>query len=138
MNKFLFLTACLACINVCYSQSVIKAKNEEVETKVFTKVDVAATFTGGDSAWLNFLKKNINASVAADNGAHTGSYKVTVRFIVSKDSSLSDVYCENDPGYGTCQEAIRLIKMTRKWIPASINGRNVNAYYQQPITFIVE
>jgi protein TonB len=37
-----------------------------------------------------------------------------------------------------CQEAVRVIKKTKNWTPAIQNGRNVNAYRRQPITFVVE
>jgi protein TonB len=37
-----------------------------------------------------------------------------------------------------CEEAMRVIKKTKNWIPAIQNGRNVNAYRRQPITFVVE
>ncbi len=35
-------------------------------------------------------------------------------------------------------EAIRVIKRGPKWTPAIQNGRNVNAYRKQPITFVVQ
>lgn len=138
MKYFFKIITCLIYINCSYGQTVTEAKKDDNEIKIFTKVDTEAAFLGGDTAWRNFLKKNINASVAAKNGALSGIYKVIIKFIVSKDGSLSDVYCENDPGFGTCMEAIRLIKKTLKWVPASINGRNVNAYRRQPIIFIVD
>ena len=56
----------------------------------------------------------------------------------NKDGSVSDITCENDPGYGICKEAIRVIKKTKKWIPALQNGNNVNAYRRQPIIFLVQ
>jgi len=61
-----------------------------------------------------------------------------VKFVVSKDGSLSDITCENDPGFGICDEAKRVIKKTKAWTPAIQNGRNVNAYRRQPITFLVQ
>jgi periplasmic protein TonB len=73
-----------------------------------------------------------------DYGATGGKYTVIVKFVVSKDGSLSDVKCENDPGFGMCEEAIRVIKKTKNWTPAIQNGRNVNAYRRQPITWLVE
>ena len=113
-------------------------KKDDDEGQIFTKVEVEAGFPGGDAAWHNFLQKNLNGGVASDNGAAAGTYKVTVRFVVSKDGSLSDITCEDDPGYGICEEAKRVIKKTKNWIPAIQNGRNVNAYRRQPITFAVE
>ncbi|MGG9963343.1 energy transducer TonB [Ferruginibacter sp. SUN106] len=110
-------------------------KKNEDDTKVFLKVEKEAAFDGD---WVNFLKRNLNADVPNDNGAPEGVYTVVVKFIVSKDGSLSDITCESDPGYGICKEAIRVIKKTKNWIPALQNGNNVNAYRRQPITFQVQ
>lgn len=117
---------------------VVEVKKDDDENKVFTKVEVEAEFPGGQAAWSNYLQKNLNASIPVDNGASGGKYTVIVKFIVSRDGSLSDVQCENDPGFGMCQEAVRVIKKTKNWTPAIQNGRNVNAYRRQPITFVVE
>lgn len=118
--------------------AVVEVKKEDDENKVFTKVEVEAAFPGGDAAWSNYLSRNLNADVPVENGAPEGTYKVTVRFIVSKDGSLSDIQCENDPGYGMCNEATRVLKKTKGWTPAIQNGRNVNAYRRQPIVFQVQ
>ena len=117
---------------------VVEVKVADDENKIFTKVEVEAAFPGGEGAWQNYLKKTLNASTPVDNGASGGKYTVIIKFVVSKDGSLSDVKCENDPGFGMCDEAVRVIKKTRNWTPAIQNGRNVNAYRRQPITFLVE
>ena len=117
---------------------VVEVKKEDDENKIFNKVEVEAAFPGGDAAWRNYLQKNLNPDIPVENGASEGTYTVIVKFVVSKDGSLSDVSCESDPGHGMCAEAIRVIKKTRNWTPAIQNGRNVNAYRRQPITFQVE
>ena len=117
---------------------VVEVKKEDDENKIFNKVEVEAAFPGGDAAWRNYLQKNLNPDVPVENNAEAGTYTVIVKFVVSKDGSLSDVSCESDPGHGMCAEAIRVIKKTRNWTPAIQNGRNVNAYRRQPITFQVE
>ena len=47
-----------------------------------------------------------------------GKYIVSVKFILSKDGNLSDIACENDPGFGMCEEVIRVLKKITKWTPA--------------------
>jgi protein TonB len=42
--------------------------------------------------------------------------------VVSRDGSISDVKAENDPGYGTADEAVRVIKKGPKLTPAELNG----------------
>jgi periplasmic protein TonB len=113
-------------------------KKDEDEDKVFTKVENEAEFPGGDGAWRRYLEKNLNANTPVDNGAPEGTYQVIVQFIVSKDGSISDVKAVTDHGYGMEAEAIKIIKKGPTWKAALQNGRNVNAYRKQPITFLVQ
>ena len=101
-------------------------------------MQIEAGFPGGEAAWRDYLRKTLNAETPVDNGATAGKYTVIVKFVVSKDGSLSDIKCENDPGFGMCEEAVRVIKKTKNWTPAIQNGKNVHAYRRQPIIFVVE
>jgi periplasmic protein TonB len=113
-------------------------KTDDDENKIFTKVEVEAQFQGGEAAWRRYLQNNLNANTPVDNGAPEGTYQVVVRFIVGKDGTISDVAAETNHGYGMEQEAVKIIKKGPKWTPAIQNGRNVNAYRRQPITFVVQ
>jgi protein TonB len=117
---------------------IVEAPKADEEDKVFTKVENEAQFPGGQPAWIRYLTKNLNANAPVDNGAPPGTYQVIVKFIVSKDGSISDVNAETKHGFGMEDEAVKIIKRGPKWTPALQNGRNVNAYRRQPITFIVE
>jgi len=108
------------------------------DNQIFTKVEQDAQFPGGDAAWKRYLERNLNASAPIDNGAPEGTYTVIVKFIVSKDGSISDVAAETNFGYGMEEEAVRAIKNGPNWKPGLQNGRNVNSYRRQPITFVVE
>lgn len=112
-------------------------KVEEDYDKVFTVVQIAAEFPGGLPAWTKYLERNLNRDVPNDNGAPPGKYTVVVSFIVSKTGTISDVTAENDPGYGTKAEAIKVIQKGPAWKPAVQNGRNVIYRHKQSITFVV-
>jgi len=112
-------------------------KQEEDYDKVFTVVQIAAEFPGGLPAWTKYLESNLNRDLPVENGAPPGKYTVVVSFIVSKTGDISDVTAENDPGYGTKAEAIRVITKGPKWKPAVQNGRNVIYRHKQSITFQV-
>ena len=116
---------------------VVEAPKGDDENKVFTKVEVEAAFPGGDKAWGRYLTNNLNANTPVDNGAPEGTYQVIIRFIVSRDGSIIDVVAETSFGHVMEQEAVKIIKKGPKWTPALQNGRNVNAYRRQPITFVV-
>jgi protein TonB len=79
----------------------------------------------------------LNRDLPVENGAPTGKYSVVVSFIVSKDGSISEVKAENDPGYGTKEEAERVIQRGPKWKPAVQNGRSVIYRQRQSIVFMV-
>lgn len=112
-------------------------KKEEDYDKIFTVVQIPAEFPGGLPAWAKYLERNLNRDLPVENGAPPGKYTVVVSFIVAKDGAISDVVAENDPGYGTKSEAVRVITRGPKWKPAVQNGRNVIYRHKQSITFMV-
>jgi protein TonB len=114
-------------------KAVVEAPKED-ENKVFTKVEIEASFAGD---WAKFLQRNLNADVAVNAGAPPGTYQVIVQFIVDKEGNVSDVKGLTNHGYGMEEEAMRAIRKAPKWNPAVQNGRQVKAYRKQPITFIV-
>jgi protein TonB len=101
-------------------------------------VQIPAEFPGGLPAWTNYLRSHLNSGLPVENGAPPGKYTVYVTFIVDKNGVISDVAAENDPGYGTKDEAIRVIKRGPNWKPAVQNGRNVIYRHKQGITFVVQ
>jgi periplasmic protein TonB len=105
--------------------------------RIFEKVEIEASFPGGDQAWIKFLKKNVNGMVATDNGAPKGIYTVIIQFVVDKYGYLTDIKALTNHGYGMEKEVIKLLKKSPKWNPAFQDGRNVKAYRRQPVTFTV-
>ena len=105
---------------------------------IFNKVEVDPTFPGGTQGWRDYLVKNIKASLPVDEGWNAGTYTIIVQFIVHQDGTVSDVTTTNYPGSKTAQHCIDIIKNGPKWIPAIQNGRKVNAYRKQPISFYIE
>lgn len=105
---------------------------------VFNRVLADASFSGGDYAWKNFLRKTLNPNIAALNNAPAGKYTVIMRFIVNPDGTLGEIKAENDPGYGMVEEGKRVLKMSPKWFPATRYGIYQRASRRQPITFLVD
>lgn len=113
-------------------------KKEEDYTGVFTTVQIEAKFPGGFGEWEKFLQRNLRAELPAENGAPSSTYTVIVSFVVYTDGTITDVKAENDPGYGTAEEAVRVIKKSGQWIPAMQNNRNVIYRQRQKISFVVQ
>ncbi len=136
----------LFCTALFFANNILTAQNineiappppSDTVSKVFSRVEFEAEFPGGRTAWIAYLQKNLKANVPVKNGAPGGRYNVIVRFIVSKDGSISDISSETNHGYGMEEEVIWVIRKGPKWIPASQDGKAVNAYRRQPITFLV-
>lgn len=104
---------------------------------VFTAVTEPASFPGGTDAWRKYLEKNLNRDIPTDKGAPPGKYSVMLSFTVLKDGQLKNIGVLNDPGYGTAEEAIRIIKKGPNWVPAKQNGKLVDYQMKQSLTFVV-
>ncbi len=117
--------------------TVAAPKVEEDYDKVFTTVQIESEFPGGPDAWRKYLEKNLNSDAPTSNGAPPGKYTVVLSFKVDKNGAVSDINVERDPGYGTKEEAIRVIKKGPSWKPANQNGRLVTSIKKQAITFLV-
>ena len=84
-----------------------------------------------------FLQKNLRSDIAAKNNAPCGQYTTVVKFVVGRDGVINNVAAETKLGFGMEDEVIRVIEKSGKWTPAIQNGRTVNAYRRQPVTFVV-
>ena len=117
----------------------IKKPIEEDFTKLFYKVEKEAKFPGGLEAWKKYLERNLNANVAADDGAPVGYYIVRVQFIVDKEGNISNVQAIEVPkACPDCgAEAVKIIQKGPRWEAAVQNGRKVNYQAVQVVTFQV-
>jgi len=57
-----------------------------------------------------------------------------MEFMIEKDGSLSEIKVKKDLGYGLAEEAVRVLRLSPKWIPATENGEPVRVSYGLPIT----
>jgi len=139
-KKFLFTIIFMAISFLSVSQAVVKKVPIPIDFsgKIYVTPDVEAQFPGGDDAWQAYLKENLKSSTPIKNGAPDGIYQIIVRFIVSTDGIISDVQPVTKFGYGLEDEAIKVIKMGPKWIPAIQKGKRVNSFKKQELTFIIK
>lgn len=106
--------------------------------KLFSEAETLPAFPGGPSAWAKYLERNMQRDLPAKNGAPPGKYTVTVSFLVAADGGISKVAAQNNPGYKTVEEAIRLINNGPRWKPALQNGQPVNYQHKQVFTWVVK
>ena len=100
-------------------------------------VEKQAEFPGGQKGWVNYLENNLDRDLPVRSGAPVGKYAVVVSFWVDEEGNITNVKAENNPGYGTMEEAIRVLKNGPKWVPATQNGKNVLYRQRQTIVFMI-
>ncbi|HEX7757484.1 MAG TPA: M56 family metallopeptidase, partial [Niabella sp.] len=110
-----------------------KDKNGILETH--QKADKEASYAGN---WAHYLQENLRGEVPVDNGAGPGNYQTVVQFVVDESGNVSNISVVKDPGFGMGNEAIRVIRNSGKWQPATVNGQPVKTYRKQPITFQIQ
>ncbi len=96
------------------------------------KVEVEASYPGGNAAWGNYLFKNLNYPDEADRKKIQGD--VVVEFVVRKDGSLTDVHAVSGPVV-LRTESVQVISKSGKWIPAMDHGIKVDSWHRQPINY---
>lgn len=107
------------------SQAVINDDNNAIYNTA--GIEVKPEFPGGQEALERFLKDNFKKMQKDLKG------KVYATFIIEKDGSLSDIKILRDIGYGTGEEAIRVLKKSPKWTPGKQNNKVVRVLYSIPI-----
>ncbi|HEX2630728.1 MAG TPA: hypothetical protein VHM26_17045, partial [Chitinophagaceae bacterium] len=90
--------------------------------------------------WRKFLDKELVprfVKMADSLLIPNGTYKILCRFIVDKNGSLRDIVALQDP-YGLGALTVKVAMMyPKKWTPAMQNGRKMQSYHMQPVTYII-
>ena len=106
------------------------------------KVEIEASFPGGQGAWKNYLKQNFRekevlCQMSLTDSAYTQTAEIW--FVIDRDGSIINVKCVNQASIDIAlkNEAIRLIAEAPKWIPGQRNGRHVKAFRKEKISITV-
>ena len=113
----------------CYSYC--QSENLHPDTIVYGNVQ--SNFPGGQEAYNNYLSKSSAYPEPAKSANIQGS--VYIRFVIEKDSTISNIHPCDGIGSGTAETAMRLIKNSGKWIPNTVNGMTVRTRCIVPVRF---
>ncbi|WP_345948470.1 energy transducer TonB [Mucilaginibacter sp. PAMB04274] len=97
---------------------------------VFTSVEVVPVFPGGEKKFMAFMNKHLKS------GKTVKRSRVHIAFIIEKDGSLSNIKPvgpSTDPA--ALKEAIRVLKLSPRWIPGKQNNEPVRVQYVVPVIF---
>lgn len=113
--------------------SMEATQNDENQIYNTAGIEVKPEYPGGMENFFKFVSTNfVIPKELTQNG------KIFLTFVIEKDGSLSDIKVIRDIGYATAQEAIRVLKLSEKWIPGQQNGKNVRTQYSLPINLVVK
>lgn len=99
----------------------------------FIHVEEMPTFVGGDKALFGYLDKRMRYPSEAQRAGVEGT--VVVTFVVAPDGAITKAQVVKGLGYGTEEEALRVINSMPYWKPGKQNGRPVPVRYTLPIRF---
>lgn len=96
---------------------------------IICSFEYSASFKGDQKAFILFLQKHLHCPANAPKG------KVYVQFKVHKNGTLSDFSILRGLSPSCDKEALRVLKMMPKWIPAKLQGKAIASRYTVPIAF---
>jgi periplasmic protein TonB len=106
-----------------------KPKDESIYNT--SNIEVKPDYPGGINEFYKYIGKKYRVpNVKGLSG------KVFVCFVVEKDGSLTDIKVIRDIGYGSGEEAIRVLKKCKKWSPGLQNGKKVRVLFSLPINIM--
>jgi periplasmic protein TonB len=138
MKPLLFLPFVFFCLNASAQDTTFLKAGDDSFEKEFTSVQVPAEFPGGNEGWNDFLTANMKPDTPAKYKAPAGIYTVIVSFSIDKEGQVKNIAILENPGYGTAEDVIRVIRKSPRWKPAMQNGRNVVYVQKQRITYQVD
>ena len=110
--------------------SLISGKSIDAENTEYnyTILEVRPEHSKGMHDFYKYIARNYK--VPAVEGLRG---KVFMSFVVEKDGSLINFKVLRDAGYGTGEEAVRVLKNAEKWIPGKKRGVPIRVTYSLPI-----
>ena len=111
----------------------VNVDNSDEKLYNFVSMENPPTYPGGMAAFYKFLGQNIKYPADAVEKNVQGN--VVLSFMVAKDGSINDVKVDQKLGSGTDEEAVRVLKMSKKWNPGTQEGKPVNVKYSIPVKF---
>lgn len=109
------------------------SEEEELDQTIFTIVEKAPEFPGGQAELLKWLGSTIKYPVLAQENGIQG--RVTCQFVVNRDGSVVDAVVLRGVDPSLDREALRIISLMPKWAPGEQRGKPVRVKYTLPVVF---
>ena len=131
MKKSILPAFLLMMVLALTEQRLFAQDDEKVYT--FVAMENPPSFPGGITKFYEFLGKNIKYPKQAMENNVQGTVKVF--FIVEKDGSITNIEVPEKIGSGLDEEAMRVMRLSPKWVMGIQSGKPVRVKYNIPIKF---
>lgn len=130
-HYFLILTTVLIS-QFGFAQETTPKTESQTQDAVYNlkSIESKPEFKGGVSEFYKFISKNYQTP--SDKSFKGG--KVFVSFVIEKDGAVTDINILRDCGFGSGDEAKRVLSLCPKWIPGEQDGKKVRVQYTIPIS----
>lgn len=115
------------------SPDIVKVTDSETGEEGMAAIERAPSFKGGISALSKFISKNIRYPRELEKEGVTG--KVVVRFTVTRDGDVIDPEVIKSVHPLLDAEAIRVVKLMKKWEPGKQYGKFIDVKFTLPFNF---
>lgn len=95
----------------------------------YTELEVKPEPNKGMDSFYNYIGRNFNVPTIENLQG-----KIYISFVVEKDGSITDIKVLRDIGYGTGDEAVRVLKNCENWSPGLQRGIKVRCSFSLPIS----
>ena len=115
----------------------VEVVEEVVEDIPIFQAEEMPTFQGGDIyTFRTWVQKQLNyPRMAVENNI---SGKVTLKFVIEKDGTLTNIEEISSPDPSLREEAVRVLKTSPKWTPGKQRNKPVRVAYILPVDFVLQ
>lgn len=132
MKKAIVILAVLCGIGFCASAQSVDTNAVEL----IQPIEISPEFPGGDDSMYAFIACNYRLPQNCDIVKGV----VIVSFVIEKDGTVSNAKVKRGIGKYYDEEALRVVRMMPRWIPARLAGSEtpIRSEYVLPIKFRLE
>ena len=104
---------------------------------IYSNVEVAPVYPGGETALSNFIADNLEYPADAIDRNVEGT--VRVEFVVNENGKVSNAAASgNQVGNGLDKAAVDIVNKMPEWKPGMVNGKPVKTRLVLPVTYKLE
>lgn len=135
MKRIVLLLTMITLTIQAFTQEIqqLNSPNDTTTDPVYTVVEIAPQFPGGDIARIKFVQENIHYPDLAREGRIQGTVFAT--FVVEKNGKISNVKILRGIGGGCDEETVRVIKLMPPWSPGKLQNSPVRTQFNMPIKY---